>query len=650
MNTVPTYSFRFFKKAILLTVSAVYITACHSVSNERSDVAQNFKPVKIGLLPDTQGSGAMVSIYPMEAVLKKFQDMEVDIVIPVGDLTNHGTPMEFEQWTQTAEKYRDAGIEFLPLMGNHERSFAYMVDWIDYMKEYIPEDAVHMSGAQYLNYYVVRENVLIIALKYYHLPVAFQWIKGVVASHLDEIDHIVMASHDGLVGAKYGQTREKIVEGTKGNNLLLDQWDEIRAFFSKHDVIWVQGHEHMYQRSVISAPIDISPTSWTPSDGNYRLPQYTQIVAGNASYKGYEFRYGERELIQTIIQQKMNTMENGSEALDANASMLTFDNSRVDYASYFVSHTVVNNDEGKKELADPDWVLMDTFSRTTNRCERLVFANTIPEATRPVMYFDSSYRTNECFADDGSKARLLDGVNNTFNRVDSTPQTLSWRPGFSRAESQMDLVRLAYQYMFRDHRPWDPNLNRNERVLPADDEFLVEVPPTTIDLKEHITLSWLPKARETISDILIVSGTQVQSGVYSGAYGEEKDIETDTGHDRSQPDGTAKQPHTLPVTATKSWDAGSAVADLYTLQFDGGRSIDSEKVTLGFYKDGNWKPFTIDECVIRQAYDTEYLHGQTTLRSEICNGEPMVGYDSSYGNRWWVVLNSDAEVALIEKE
>lgn len=24
----------------------------------------------------------------------------------------------------------------------------------------------------------------------------------------------------------------------------------------------------------------------------------------------------------------------------------------------------------------------------------------------------------------------------------------------------MDLARLAYQYLFQDHRPWNPNLNR----------------------------------------------------------------------------------------------------------------------------------------------------------------------------------------------
>ncbi len=636
---------------ILLSISIFCITASHPIdvgSDDSSEWEARFAAVKVGVLPDTQGREASVSIYPMEAVLSKFQDKGVDIVIPVGDLTNLGTAFEFDQWTGVAEKYRDMGIEFLPLMGNHETGWAYSVEWIDYMKDYIPKDAVHMSGAQYSNYYVVRENVLIILLRHGYLSIAFRWIKDIVNRHLDEIDHIVIASHDGLVGVKYGQTRS-IVQGSRGNDHLMNQWDEIRAFFSSHDVIWVQGHEHMYQRSVISAPIDIDPTSWVPSDGHYRLSQYTQIIAGNASYKGYEFMYGERERVQDIIQQKMNTLMNGSEAYDANASILTFDNDRVDYESYFATHTINDNEEGRKELADPNWTLMDRFSRTTDRCERLVYPNSIPETTRSALLNDPFYRTNDCYAQDGSVARLLDGVNNTFNRLDTTPETMNWRPGFSRAESQMDLARLAYQYLFQFHQPWSPNLNGDRRIVPSEDGQRIEVPATTIDLKKHLTLSWTPGSAETQSDILIVSGTQVHTGMYSGAYGEQKDIEKDAGHERSQPDGSAKQPHVLPDSATKSWDLESAVGDQYVLQFDGG-SVNHDMVILGYNdNNGNWEPFTRAECVIYEDYNSMISHQLSSLRDEACHGETIVGYNGERDNRWWVVSNSDVEVALIER-
>lgn len=604
--------------------------------------------LKIGILPDTQGGGENVSIHPMEAVLAKFEAMGVNIVIPVGDLTDNGSTRELQQWTTIASKYRDRGIEFLPLMGNHEDSYAYMVEWVENMKDYIPKDAVHMNGAQYLDYYVVRDGVLIIVLKYYHLPLAFQWIKQVVAEHRDDVEHIVIASHDGLVGPKYGEVREMIVEGVKGDDRLFDQWDDIRAFFSKHDVVWVQGHEHMYQRSVIKAPVGIDATSWRATDRNYRLPQFTQIVSGNASYKGYESRFGEGELIQSVIQQKMATLSNGSLAFDANATVLSFDGPRVDMAAYFAEHTIQNNEQGAKELEKPQWQLFDKFSRTTDRCERIVYPNSIPESTRPVMVLDPQYWTNSCTAEDGSQARLIAGVNNTFNRMESTNRSLSWTPGFSRAESQGDLMRLAYQFLFQYHESWTPNLNGRNRLVPNADQFEVDVPATTTDMKEHVTLSWLDGTAETASNILIVSGTQQQTGTFSSAYGAAKDIAVDAGLPGSQPDGTAKAPVQLPASATKKWDISDAVADPYVLQFTATSEFNPEKHTLARNVAGKWQPLVSSKCMLNVPFGEGMLQ-TPPARPAGCEGQPLVGYEKSYGNRWWAVLDSDVEVALIRQ-
>ncbi|MFT6600655.1 MAG: hypothetical protein ACJATD_001510 [Alloalcanivorax sp.] len=603
--------------------------------------------LKIGLLPDTQGGGDNVSMHPMKAVLDKEQALGVDIVIPVGDLTDHGTTREFEQWTSVAESYRDAGIEFLPLMGNHEDSYAYSVEWIENMKHYIPKDAVHMAGAQYLNYYVIRDNVMIILLKYYNLPIAFEWIKQEVAAHEGEFDHLVIASHDGLIGAKYGETREMIVEGIKGDNALMDMWDDIRAFFARYDVLWVQGHEHMYQRSVVTAPIWVDPSSWTTADGNYRLPQYTQIMSGNASYKGYEFRYGERELVQRIVQQKMNTMDDGSPAYDANASVLTFQGDRVDYESWFVEHTIGSNEDGVKELADPQWKLMDRFSRTKNRCERLVYPNSIPEGTRPVMYLDASYISNDCTGDDGSVARMVAGTNNTFNRVESRTRDMGITPGFSRAETVTDLMRLGYQFLFQYHESWTPNLNGNQRLVPLNDSE-VEIPETTIDLKELVTMSWQQGNADTASDILIVSGTQNQTGTYSSAYGAVKDIETMVGLPASQPDGTAKQPHTLPAGASKDWDLATAVADAYGLTFDAPEGNDVDSLTLGVRTADGWQPLASAECLVEGPFDGGYLSTPPT-RPDTCADQPLVGVDPDHDRRFWTVLQQDAELALLRR-
>tara|TARA_R110001606_G_scaffold397272_1_gene573216 strand:+ start:17219 stop:19165 length:1947 start_codon:yes stop_codon:yes gene_type:complete len=605
--------------------------------------------VSIGLLPDTQGGGNNVAMHPMKAVLDKEKELGVNIVIPVGDLTDHGTTGEFQQWTSVAQSYRDAGIEFLPLMGNHEDSYAYSVEWIENMKHYIPKDAVHMSGAQYLNYYVIRDNVMIFLLKYYNLPVAFDWIKQEVAAHEGEFDHLVIASHDGLIGAKYGETREMIVEGVAGDNHLMNQWDDIRAFFAKYDVIWVQGHEHMYQRSVIQAPIWVDPTSWTEEDGNYRLPQYTQIMSGNASYKGYEFRYGERELVQRIVAQKMNTLDNGSTGYDVNASVLSFDGDRVDYQSWYTEHTIGANEEGEKELAEPQWKLLDRFSRTKNRCERIVYPNSIPEDTRPVMYLDSQYISNDCRAHDGSVARMVAGTNDTFNRVESRTRDMEVTPGFSRASTVTELARLAYQFLFQYNEDWTPNLNGENRVVPnADDQNVLDIPETTIDLKEDVAMSWQAAGGDTASDILIVSGTQNQTGTYSSAYGATKDLEADTGLPGSQPDGTAKQAHPLPASASKNWDLASAVSDAYAVTFDAPQSLDPASVTLGWRIDDGWQALANGDCVVAGPFDNAFLTSAPT-RPAACADQPLVGFDADHGRRWWAVLHQDAELALLNR-
>ncbi|MEP4889558.1 MAG: metallophosphoesterase [Aliiglaciecola sp.] len=624
-------------------------------------IVKSTNQFKIGLLPDTQGGSdsegqAHVSIHPMSELLKHQAASNVDMVIAVGDLTDGGSDIEFAEWRSVADSYVVQGIEFLPLMGNHETSYAYTYNWIKNMTNFIPEDATHMPSYEWVNYYVVRENVLIFALAYYNLPIAFDWIQQSVLANEDKIDHIVVASHDGLIGAKYGQTLEQIVDGTKDDGWVYDVQPQIRDFFSAYDVIYVQGHEHQYQRSLISAKTTLTtyPSSSTPTGGNYRMDMYTQIMTGNASYKGYEFRFGERDLVQMIVSQKNQTNASAEDSgYDVNSSILTFENDRIDYQSYFATHNAVSNDPDQAFTAD--WKLMDKFSRTTNRCEIIVYPNAIHQETRPVMVLQPSYISNECYAEDGSYARLAGGLNNTFNRTDTRTRDMSFSPGFTRAESLNDLVRLAYQWLFQVHESWSPNLNAAYRVVPDYDNDEMIIPETTIDLKEHVTLSWTAATEETSSDILIISGTQNQTGMYQDDYGLEKDIEVDTGlaYSLSGPnldsleEGEAKPVVSLPSSATKSWDISNAVSDQYAVEFMVPDSVDVNTVELGRKLD-SWAAITPSECVIDGAWDDTFLTAPP-IRDTACSDYPLVGFSAELGNLWWVVLTSDAEIALIAK-
>ncbi|MDO6427143.1 metallophosphoesterase [Thalassotalea sp. 1_MG-2023] len=619
-----------------------------------------YQSFKIGLLPDTQGGTdaegqAHVALHPMAEVVKHQKNHDVDLIIAVGDLTDNGTDVEFAEWRSVADTYAEQGIEFLPVMGNHETSYAYTYNWIENMKNFIPEDAVHMPAYEWVNYSVIRENVLIFGLAYYNLPLAFDWIKETVEANEGNFDHIVVASHDGLIGAKYGQTREQIVDGTKDDNWLYDVQPEIRKFFSAYDVIYVQGHEHQYQRSLITAKSVLTtyPSSSTPLGGNYRMDAYTQIMVGNASYKGYEYRYGERDLVQAVVSQKNQTDHSEDPGYDVNSSILTFNNDRVEYESYFANHQAHSN--APEYAFNAQWQLMDKFARTNNRCETLVYPNAIHPNTRPAMVFQPEYITNDCYANDGSYARLVGGSNDTFNRTDTRERDMSYTPGISRAESMNDLVRLAYQWLFQVHERWSPNLNAAYRVVPDNENEELIIPETTFDLKEHVTLSWTPANDNTASDILIVSGTQNQTGMYQDDYGVEKDIEADVGlaFSLSGPDlgdieqGAGKPAVILPETATKSWDISDAVSDKYVVQYSANENIDSATVQLAIKK-ASWQPIAPDECIVNAAWDDTFL---TTLPTQVdgCSDYPLVGFDSAFGNRWWVVLNADAELALISK-
>ncbi len=420
----------------------------------------------------------------------------------------------------------------------------------------------------------------------------------------------------------------------------------------------------MYQRSQIHARVygsndpggrsNVDTLASTPSGGNYRMPSYTQIISGNASYKGYEYRYGERELIQDVVLHKMDTMKEGSEHYDVNAPVLSFTGDRVDYFAYSAPHTIERNEDGPKELATPDWTLMDTFSRTLDRCEALIYPNSIPEGQRPILNHIVEYKTADCQSFDGGSAKLVGGKNNTFNRVDTTQRTLSFHEGFKRAESMNDLQRLAYRFLFTKNQGWDPNLNAQNRIIQGDNDFddtgarkgNVIVPATTIDMKKHVTLSWQKADRNTESDRLIVSGMQVHGGVYQSAYGATKDLTTDVGLDGSQPDGTAKQPHPLPPTATQNWNVEEIIGDRYGVQFTANDKVNADKVMLGMLVNGAWEKVAPTECVIDSPWQENFLGQQPQAG---CEAYPMVGYDKQYGNRWWMIADRDVEIALIRR-
>src|SRR5690606_23225532 len=110
--------------------------------------------LKIGVLPDTQGSASGVALHPMKAVLDFHVQQGVKVVLAAGDLVENGTPAEYAMWRELAEQYKDK-LTILPVMGNHEPK-GTLQDWHDTVESFIPVDAEHMAGARNQNYALVR--------------------------------------------------------------------------------------------------------------------------------------------------------------------------------------------------------------------------------------------------------------------------------------------------------------------------------------------------------------------------------------------------------------------------------------------------------------------------------------------------------------
>lgn len=646
------------KKSLLPLIISSFLIGCNSSSDSDPTPQPSMPQLKVGILPDTQADGYLVAEHAMRAVLEKHLENGVDVVIPVGDLVDKGNRSEFESWVAIAREYKSKGMEFLPLMGNHEESYSFTIDWIDYMSEFIPKDAVHQPKKEWVNYYVKRDNTLLIQISYWELAFAFEWIKQVVAEHRDDVDHIFISSHDGLVGAKYGQTRELIVDGVKGDvrgQMLEKYWDEIRDFFYQNDIIWNQGHEHLYQRSTINAPEYLIPQSSTPTGGNYRLPIYTQVIAGNASYKGYDFRYGERDFIQNVIQMKMGTM-NGSTShhLDVNAAQYSIHGSRIRYESFAAPHTVVTNAQGPGELLTPDWVIIDKFDRTTNRCEKIVDAITIKAkidtgSARPDGH-DYSFRTAPCVDSNNLTARILGGENTIFNRIQNVERTMGWDKEKRAGDPSAFWARM-HNYMYQGHAAWSPNFNAKERVIKGeetDEHASFVIPSTSMDLKKHITLSWDSNTESgMLSDILVISGLTTHTGTYQDAEGGALDIEVDEGVKTTTSDWE-KPAEAMPNVATKEWDISNQRSTPYSIEISLPKSETIHTIALAMKIDGYWNDMAPAACVINEQYDNDFLDNPPISEINCDENAFVVGYDQSK-HAYWAILHDDAELVLIQR-
>ena len=592
-----------------------------------------------GVLPDTQGGASSTSQHPMRAILDLYKQQGVDVVLVAGDLGEDGTPAEYRQWREVADDYT-SDMAFLPIMGNHDNKGKDQ-DWHDWIGAIIPADATHMDGSRNKNYSWVKDNVLFINISYGWLAFAYDF-ENEILRHRDHVDHIILQTHNSFVGNKYGLVREKIVEGylqEESDVKFLEYYDRFRDLLATHDVIYVSGHEHMYARSLIRDSVNRS---------------FTQIISGNASYKGYENRFGEHEQVQYTVMLKASTEDTGT--LDVTAPIFRTAGDRIDYSAYYAGHSIRSNAEGPKELASPQWKLFDRFSRSADRCEKIVFPSSIPPGSQLYNIYDATYRTSACASTGGSVARILDGTNQTFNRHDTRTRTMSAEPGVSLYSGNLEMLSAMYRYMFVSHASWRPNLNNSQRariVAAGTPDEEVEIRGTTIDLKKHLVLAWQPKSDEVVSDILTVSGIAGQGGTYIDPWGRPKNIESDTGLPGSRGDGSeaGKAPVALPAWASRSWTLSQdGAGDPFVLEFAVPDSVSAESATLARRDPttGEWQPLVDPVCISKSAYVPAYLTQAPSDLTGSCVADVVVGHDAGSG-AFWARIQHEGEFALVAR-
>ena len=197
----------------------------------------------------------------VEAVTDQFIELDVDLVLAIGDITEYRAESDYVQWMdKVAAPLREAGITYFPVRGNHEiingrnwpAWFNNVQEWerqsvnnvyndinpyegyeaIDFdqgyalyqsyigaiMQEHLAEGrAIGLPGAEDLVYYFVHNNTLFIALDYYFGELyssayrgtwieLHDWLTEVITSHAADVEHIVVFGHEPLSSKERPQT------------------------------------------------------------------------------------------------------------------------------------------------------------------------------------------------------------------------------------------------------------------------------------------------------------------------------------------------------------------------------------------------------------------------------------------------------------
>jgi len=197
----------------------------------------------------------------VEAVTDKMIELDVDLVLATGDITEYRAESDYVQWMEkVAGPLTDAGISVFPARGNHEvingrnwpAWFTNEQEWerqsvnnvfndinpydgyeqVDFdqgyklyqaytgalVREHLDNGkAIGFPGAEDLVYYFIEDKTMFIALDFYFAElyssayrgtwtILRDWLKEIIIANAEDVDHVVAFGHEPLSTKKRPQT------------------------------------------------------------------------------------------------------------------------------------------------------------------------------------------------------------------------------------------------------------------------------------------------------------------------------------------------------------------------------------------------------------------------------------------------------------
>ena len=443
--------------------------------------------------------------------------------------------------------------------------------------------------------------------------------------------------------------------------------DEVLDLFAEFKVTYFSGHDHQYARSLIHTSSSFVDT-----------PRgFTQIIAGNGSWKANVNRYGAEPDHETLLyldnfvdtvsggdltNSNGDTYANVTSGLSDGISFIVVEiNGRqITTQSHFVSHNLTEVDMNLGARYDYDtnsWCTRSgdfMISASTESCTELEWeihdesTRTTDATTRIVGPDDNYYAYSRASQADGylgSEATIIDGFNLTYDSsyAETTDQVERMRELFSMSWFvDNDATTLSdVLYVSGNHTQDGAYLvSEGDADVP-----LIDVDAGVLAVGMSPSLTYVNQKGRTVNNPTHVT----RDGILRKGTDLEASLNPNLANGNPGGDGA-------------NWDGryindGLDFADAMTVVFKAPAGRDLETLTLGRFDTvlGDWVPAFAEACFVESMYSQHY-----SVWYRISEQHPEGGFDIGNcqqrywgylpsANAIWGFLHTDGRFAVIER-